>query len=251
MIDNQVVDRIWEYYQDKSTAFFRGIEISVVKSRVKTEDYSSVLDIGPGDGFLSRVVFDGHQYIVGIDNDEAGMSEIGLEKKFIDELHVADATEDWGFSQDRKYDVVFSNSVLEHIPEVEKVIERCGELDYQHDVIFTVPNHNFTANLTKGLMDAIPIIGTVARLLSQRRAKMLNHYNDNAPEWWISRFEKKGYRLVDSTSYLTVRQLQRWNLNAVLHRLFSVNILRREDVILEKEGDTDNSCTLFIFRKVI
>ena len=118
-----------------------------------------------------------------------------------------------------KFDAVFSNSVLEHIPNVEQVISRCGELPYQHDVIFTVPNHNFTTNLTRGLLDAIPLAGALFRVLAKKRASMLNHYNDNHPNWWIERFEAQGYELVTTSSYLTARQLQLWNLNAILHRL--------------------------------
>ena len=155
MINNQLVGKIWNYYADKSTAYFRSIEISVVKQHIKSNDYSTILDIGAGDGFLSWIVFDDGQYIVGVDNDEAGLTEIGHEKKFIDELHVADARKSWKFAENMKFDAVFSNSVLEHIPNVEQVITRCGELPYQHDVIFTVPNHNFTTNLTRGLLDAI------------------------------------------------------------------------------------------------
>ena len=78
---------------------------------------------------------------------------------------------------------------------------------------------------------------------------MLNHYNDNHPNWWIERFEAQGYELVTTSSYLTARQLQLWNLNAILHRLLSINVLKRQDIVLENEGLPENSCTLLVFRK--
>ena len=244
-----IVSQIWDFYEDKSTAFFRAIEISVVRECIDTQHYRTVLDIGPGDGFLSRIVFDNDQYIIGVDNDEAGLTDDGLKKKFINELHLGDAREPWNFSGDHKFDVIFSNSVLEHIPSVDKVIERCGELKYDHDVIFTVPNNNFTNNLVSSFLIKIPIIGSLFSLFAKKRARMLNHYNDMSSIWWVKRFEKQGYKLHFTASYLTPSQLQRWNLNAILNRLFSFNIIKQDEAVIKQRNDSKNSCMLLVFQK--
>jgi SAM-dependent methyltransferase len=126
------------YPAQPATAFWRGIEIDVL-SRAKIPDGLG-LDLGCGDGILTDILFSRigrTPRLVGIDPDPL---ETAAARKysFYERVHTtggenvpeADAT----------FDYAISNSVLEHISDLEPVIAEMSRVMKQgRKYFFTVP----------------------------------------------------------------------------------------------------------------
>lgn len=129
-----------------ATALWRVYEIEAVHRHVSF--VGRVLDLGCGDGSLARVVFG---------PSTPGRSLVGLELDPTD----ADAARASGVydlvhtapggampEPDGSFDMVFSNSVLEHIPDIEPVLSEAGRvLRPGGSFVFTVPSEHFHACL--------------------------------------------------------------------------------------------------------
>lgn len=242
-----ILNKIWSYYKNKSIAYFRINELNALFENVDQNRYKKIIDIGSGDGFLTRLIFK-KAFILGIDNNEAGDAKIARKFRRINEFKFQDAKKKWDIKSGIKYDLVFSNSVLEHIPNVYKVIKNASSLNYKHDFIFTVPNNYFEKSLFPQIFYQIPIFSLLINKISSLRNRQLNHYNTNKKIFWIRLFKKNGYKLIKIHGYLTSDQIVLWNINAVLYKFFKINIIKKRH-IFKKKSSNYNCCYLFVFRK--
>lgn len=158
---------------------------------------SPTLDVGCGDGQFATTAFD-RPIEVGIDPELASLREAagrcqgdletrpyqGLVQSYGDRLpfptgHFASA---------------FSNSVLEHIPEVESVVAEVGRVLRPGGVfVFCVPNHQFLSSLSIGRgLDRVGArrLGDAYRGFFNRIAR---HHHSDSPETWTQRLERAGF----------------------------------------------------------
>lgn len=244
----KIFKNIWHYYENKSSSFFRINEMDALIKNLDRKKYKNIIDIGSGDGFLTRILFE-KSFILGIDNDEAGDAIIAKKKKRINNFLFQDARKKWNIKNKKKYDLVFSNSVLEHIPNVENVVSNASKINKKHEFIFTVPNHNFEKSLFPQIFYKIPLFSFIFSILSQMRNKQLNHYNTKEKSFWLNIFKKNGYMLIKCKEYLSSDQITMWNLNAIFYKFFKINIIKSEN-LFKKKKINKNCCYLFIFRKI-
>lgn len=123
-------------------ALLRAVEASFYQDLPVNEP---VLDLGCGDGSFASITFDG--------NLAAGMdpwwTQLGLAAKTGAYQLVLQADGGKMPFPDESFNTVISNSVLEHIPDVDTVIsETARVLKPGARFIFCVPNQNFTFNLS-------------------------------------------------------------------------------------------------------
>jgi 2-polyprenyl-3-methyl-5-hydroxy-6-metoxy-1,4-benzoquinol methylase len=243
--------KIWSYYPNKSDAFFRSIEIGVVLKNIDKKKYNKVIDIGCGDGFLSRIVFP-KQHIVALDNDEANECFIAKKKKLINNYIIQDARKTWRVNKQLNFDLIFSNSVLEHIPRIEKVVYQASLIKSKHDFIFTVPNQNFIYNIFPLFFYKLYILGPFFKKCAEYRSKQLNHYNATNKKFWVKLFNKYGYRLVTFDSYISPSQLQIWNVNVILYKFFKINLIEilKKKLNFKNKKTSKNNCYYFHFKKI-
>jgi len=242
------LENIWSYYDNKSIAYFRINELNALFNNIDQTRYKNVIDIGSGDGYLTRLIFK-KAFILGIDNDEAGDAKIAKKFRRINEFKFQDARKKWKIKNSHKYDLVFSNSVLEHIPDVKDVIKNSSNLNYKHDFIFTVPNNFFEKSLFPQFFYKIPIISKFIDRISYLRNRQLNHFNTNNKDFWIRLFKRNGYKLIKVKGYLTSDQITLWNINAIIYKLFRLNIIKK-NILFKKDSLNKNCCYLFVFRKI-
>lgn len=153
---------------------------------------SPTLDVGCGDGHFATVAFD-QPVDVGIDPGEAPLKEASGRRAY--RLLVQTEGGRMPFP-DGYFGSAFSNSVLEHIPQVEAVLEEtCRVLRPGAPFVFCGPNHRFLENLSIG--KALDSFGMTP--LGDRYRGFFNrisrHYHSDSPQVWQERLEKAGFTL--------------------------------------------------------
>jgi len=175
------------------------------------------LDLGCGDGHLMVIILDhiGPRDLLGLDIDPQE-TEMARARNVYRE--VVTAPGDHMPFPNGHFDYVFSNSVLEHIENIDGVlVEVARVLRPGGRFIFTVPGPNFH-NCLRGpnFGDRDAYLRTV-----DARCAHLRYWDVTR---WAEHLEKAGLALVHEHEYLTQAQVQRWECIArytsgVLHRL--------------------------------
>ena len=165
------------YPHQPATAFWRGVEITALTHRGIPAGRG--LDLGCGDGILTSVILGktGPRDLVGVDLDPL---ETSLASRFSFYSAVHTCAADDIPEQDASFDFVISNSVLEHIPVVEPVIEEIHRLLRPGGrFLFTVPAGGFHRNL-RGPTDRSQSRSDYLQEIDERLAHF--HYRDPS-EW--------------------------------------------------------------------
>jgi SAM-dependent methyltransferase len=163
-----------------------------------------ILDLGCGDGHFGAVALPCPPQ-VGLDPWAALLAEARRRGKY--RLLVR---ADGGRTPfpDGAFATVISNSVLEHIPDVEPVlVEVARVLRPGGAFYFSVPGPNFLPFLSIGqALDRVGLraVGGLYRSFFNRISR---HYHCNEPEVWRRRLEKVGLRLVRWWPYFSQRAL--------------------------------------------
>ena len=148
------------------------------------------LDVGCGDGHFSQVVFD-RKLMAGIDPwwnplkkaQQSGMYEMALQAMG-DTLPFADG----------HYASAFSNSVLEHIPDIQPVLNEVNRvLQMNGRFLITMPSHNFTRQL--GGAAFLQRLGLDGAAASYQRLfnRISRHAYTDSPEVWAARLAEAGF----------------------------------------------------------
>lgn len=204
-IDQELLgDFVSRYPAQPATAFWRGIEIDVLASADIPAGLG--LDLGCGDGILTDILFQRigrTPKLVGIDPDPL---ETAAARKydFYERLHTVggDAIPE----PDATFDYVISNSVLEHIPNLEPVIREVGRvLKPGGRFFYTVPCPAFHDNLAGSIMPGADRGYYLAKL-----DKRLAHFNYLTPDEWQDLCSRHGMHVESVTGYLGEKATRRW-----------------------------------------
>jgi 2-polyprenyl-3-methyl-5-hydroxy-6-metoxy-1,4-benzoquinol methylase len=80
----------------------------------------TVLDLGCGDGFLSELVLKNDNEVVGVEVSEGAIKK--ATNKGI-KVFDCDLSSDWGNLIEKKFDIVLSGEVIEHIFDTDKFLK--------------------------------------------------------------------------------------------------------------------------------
>ncbi len=182
-------DHLWLHL--RGLPYFRAL-LRAVEARVydDVELPAPTLDLGCGDGHFAALTFD-RPLEVGLDPWEGPLREAAGRGAY-DLLTLADGGK-MPFPDDHFASAV-SNSVLEHIPQVDDVlVELARVLKPGGRFVFCVPSHNFTQNLSVArFLDALRL-----RPLAQAYRDFFNrisrHEHTDSPEVWVERLENAGF----------------------------------------------------------
>lgn len=194
-----------------ATALWRVYELDAVFRHVELE--GRVLDLGCCDGSLSGVVLGLMPRVtsaVGVEPD-AHDAEVARRSGVFETVHTARG--DRIPEPDQSFDMVFSNSVLEHIDPIEPVLRECARLLRPGGAfVATVPSEQFH--------DCLVSISWYAALArrhgeSEREAtdRRLQHYRYWPPRVWEEALAAQGLILTEWFRYLpkgAMRAWQRW-----------------------------------------
>jgi SAM-dependent methyltransferase len=202
---NHQAEKDYLWLQIKDLPYFRGL-LRAVEARFY-QDYpleSPVLDLGCGDGHFVTIAFD-RPLDFGLDPWTGPVHQAvsrGGYKLVIQGLGDRLPFEDAAFAS------VISNSVLEHIPDVDAVVKETARvLRPGAQFIFCVPNQNFLANLSvSNFLDKIGFhwLANAYRSFFNRISR---HQHCDSPEVWEKRLNKAGFDIVKWWHYFSPQAL--------------------------------------------
>lgn len=149
------------------------------------------LDVGCGDGHFAQMTFPARTLTAGIDpwwgplQKAARSGKYGLLIRAMgDDLPFADST----------FASAFSNSVLEHIPNIQPVLNEVGRvLRPGARFVITTPSHLFTEYLGgAALFDRLRLSGLATRYRTLFNT-ISRHAHTDSPEVWAARLAQAGF----------------------------------------------------------
>lgn len=197
--ENQAGDFLWNNISQ--LPYFRGLLRAVEARHYQNIDFESpVLDLGCGDGHFAATTFS--QKI------EFGLDPWLQPLKEADDLHFYDvclqaAGAELPFPNDH-FHTVISNSVLEHIEDLEPVIGEVSRvLIPGGKFIFCVPNHRFLDSLSvSNFLDRIHL-----KAFASAYRKFFNqisrHYHCDDPSTWEKRLDRFGLKIEKTWHYFS------------------------------------------------
>ena len=157
-----------------------------------------VLDIGCGEGLFAKMLF-GERVDTGIDPNPRELERARTLGAY-DEL--IECKGDAVPKPDGHYRTVFSNSVLEHIPDVEPVFREVHRLlDNSGSFYVTVPSHRFDQySVVNQIFSSLGLSGVAARY---RRFfnSFWRHYHYYTPEGWQELARRCGFEVNEIHTY--------------------------------------------------
>lgn len=167
-------------------ALLRSVEANFYRHLSLPEPH---LDLGCGDGHFARMTFD-HQLAAGVDPWWGPLRKAKASGAY--RLPVQALGRNLPFG-DAAFGSVVSNSVLEHIVDVQPVLNEVGRvLRPGGSFVMTAPNHHFTNLLGGGLFfERLGLKG-----LAKRYRRLFNavsrHAHTDPPEKWAERLAEAG-----------------------------------------------------------
>jgi len=157
-----------------------------------------ILDIGCGEGLFAKMVFD-EKIDTGIDPNP---KELERARQYDAYGELIECKGDAIPKPDGSYRTVFSNSVLEHIPDVEPVFREVHRLLAPGGRFYvTVPSHRFDQYSVAN--QALNVVGL--KKLAARYQKFFNafwrHYHYYTPDGWKELAQRCGFTVNEIHTY--------------------------------------------------
>lgn len=211
-----------------ATNLWRAIEISKVLSQPFPTGRG--LDLGCGDGKLTQVILErvGHRELVGIDLDpeETALAKATGIYSAIHTGSAANIPEPSG-----SFDFIFSNSVLEHIPNIHEVLNEASRLlKTDGKLLFTVPSQGFHKNLK----------GPTNQTLREAYLKEIDNRCAHIRYWnkteWEKALQPLGLRIVICTEYMNNHETKRWEIlsNMTAGILYRLTGMKRQPIDMQR-----------------
>ena len=195
-------------YNHPAVLLFRGIELKILSQVLpKYKLKKPSVDIGSGDGFISSLIFK-NPFSYGVDNNEAGDVQSSIKKKRYGKVLIESAEK--MSLKSNSVNFVFSNSVIEHIPQNELLLLEVSRILKPNGYFaFTCPSSYFTEFITSQFGQKYAMI----------RNKHLNHYHLYNHITWKKRLSEAKFKIVDYCYYMTKSDLLFWDKLVWLYKL--------------------------------
>ncbi|MEL7645921.1 MAG: class I SAM-dependent methyltransferase [Anaerolineaceae bacterium] len=265
-LSSALLDEIcWKHLS--TLPYFRGMLRAVEHSLyARFELPAPILDIGAGDGNFAAALGSGANSL-GVDPWFAPIQEaagLGVYRLLVQAQGAALPVRDASFP------CALSNSVLEHIPDVQPVLDEiCRALTSDGVFYFTVPNQRFKSDLWGSALLNRLGLRSAANRYSVFFNRIARHHNLDAPDVWIARLKQAGFAQVEYWNYFPVRamrMLERGHAaglpNLLWKKLFGKWVLfprrgnpflryKRLRPLLDEPLCEDGTCTFFAARKSV
>jgi SAM-dependent methyltransferase len=197
-------DFLWRHLKDLPAfrALLRAVEARFYQDLLPLEE--PVLDVGCGDGHFASVAFP-RPLTAGIDPATSVLREARDRQAY----HVLGQSlgDALPFADDH-FATVVSNSVLEHIPDVDPVLAEISRvLRGGGRFIFCVPGEHFTGLLFFAQFLRSLRLESLARAYEGYFNRISRHHHCDGPETWQARLAQTGLQLTDSSQYFSERAL--------------------------------------------
>lgn len=209
--ENDVDDLLWKHL--KTVPAFRALLRSIEARFYQNIDLPEpILDLGCGDGHFANLTFD-QPLSAGIDPwwgplkkaNESGaynfvIQSLGNQLPF----------------QSNFFGSVISNSVLEHIPDIQPVLsDVCRVMRPGGKLVITVPSHYFTKYL--GGAQLLEKLGLKHSANAYRRLfnRIARHAHTDSPERWAQRLTEAGFEIDQWQYYFSEQALHALELGHI------------------------------------
>ena len=246
--------------------YFRAI-LRSVESRFYSEISieSPVLDLGCGDGHFTRITFKNHQ-IIGIDPQFSTLQEARMDSSYKALIHSPGQVLPF---KGGVFKSCISNSVLEHIIDIEPVLQQVARVLELHGLfVFCVPNQNFTRNLSVALFLEKLRLNRFANSYRVFFNRISRHIHCDSYYIWEKRLNKAGFTIIDHWDYFSPSALRtlewghyfglpylisrlvfgKWVLCPALNQMLLYPLLKK--FYLENSRQKQGSYSFFVTRKV-
>ncbi|MCU0523056.1 MAG: methyltransferase domain-containing protein [Anaerolineae bacterium] len=197
-----------QYWFAPPVALWRAIELRTLA----TEAFARpILDLGCGDGLIAQVLFQGEPPIEsGFDPWLAQVRKAPTTGAYV---HVQQALGNAMPYPSGTFCSVLSNSVLEHIPDLDPVLREAARvLRPGGRVFFTVPSDAFR-RLLSGYQDRLEAGDPQgAEAYAAEIDAWLEHHRYPSPTEWDSMLRRVGLRLVRAVYYVVPMAMRVWDL---------------------------------------
>lgn len=206
MVNQKLFVRFLQVYAfQPATAFWRAVEVDILRKFLP--ESGTCLDLGCGDGKLTALLFEQSPTkkltLIGIDAD-ADETQRAAQFSFYTRIHTCPGSnipEETG-----SMDYVISNSVLEHIQDIEATIAEVARLlNNGGRFVFTVPSPGFHRCLF-GPLNQHASRQTYLEEMDQRLA----HYRYWSTEEWRAILGKYGLEIETQREYFNGHEVRRW-----------------------------------------
>jgi SAM-dependent methyltransferase len=197
-------DFLWPHVQALPyfRALLRAVEASLVHDLALPEP---VLDVGCGDGHFGSVAFD-HPITVGIDPSRVSLREAAGFHAY--RWLIASGGEHLPFARGA-FASALSNSVLEHIPPLQDVLNEVGRVVQPGGkFVFTVPNPGYLEHLALPRYPRRLGLDSLAQAYTEWFRVVTRTVNLEWEEDWRGRLDQAGFTLVRSVRYFSPRALR-------------------------------------------
>jgi len=179
-----------------SEAYWRLLELAAVRLHLG-DAAGPVLELGCGNGAFTE--FTGLQVDVAVDREPRAVERAGRRRSVYRDVRRMDIRDiDAAIGT---FGTIFSNSVLEHLPDLEPVLERSLEL--------LVPGGRLIATVPLYVMSEHLAVRTPAYVRARQR--QLQHRNLWPIDEWRARLADAGFAMVTVDPYLDAAACRRWD----------------------------------------
>jgi SAM-dependent methyltransferase len=195
-------DLLWRHVKDLPAfrALLRATEARLYEPLLPLGE--PVLDVGCGDGHFASVAFP-KPLAVGMDPDGRVLRE--TQRRGAYHLAVRSTGGALPFA-DNYFSTVVSNSVLEHIPQVDPVLDEISRvLQPKGRFIFCVPSDHFTDLLFFSQLPHTLGLQSLATGYQRLFNRISRHYHCEGPGAWQVRLARAGLHLTHSFYYFSER----------------------------------------------
>lgn len=216
-----------------ATALWRAIELQVVSQWKAPQGQG--LDVGCGDGAMTELLARSWKFwtLVGVDSDSHEV-QLASERDLYTRIHTAPAHKIP--EPDSTFDYAFSNSVLEHILEIDEALLEINRiLKPGAAFLFTVPSPEFHSCLV-GPRPWARVFGTNRTAYLRSLDQRLTHLRYWSAKTWADHLKGAGFALSECHPYMTAAEVRRWEVIAnwtagILYSLFGA---RRRPVEIQR-----------------
>ncbi|MHB8619115.1 MAG: class I SAM-dependent DNA methyltransferase [Chloroflexota bacterium] len=201
-------------FEHPAAVLWRSIELAVVKGVLSGSSYGRILDLACGEGRIARLVFGPGEADTGVDLSFEALA-IAKDEGSYRHVAVADATKlPLGASA---FNLVFSNSSIEHIPDLNSVLaETRRVLRSEGLFVFSAPSFRLADYFFYTRLFRVLGLERAARWYSSTRNRLLNHYHCYGAEQWAELLQASGLELLAYRYCLSPRVIGLWDLVASL-----------------------------------
>lgn len=207
------ISEVKNKFDHPAVVLWRAIELKHIEEVLNKRNLTEpILDLGCAEGKIAGLLLKGKK-LIGLDNSWELLSQ-NKKNEVYQELILADAC--YMPFKNGFFSSVFSNCVVEHIPDIKAVLQEVYRVLKPKGIfLFTVPSDKFGDYLFFSAIFKILGLKSISNWYKKKRNKLLNHFHCYDHSHWKDILKSKGLELIKYDYYMTKEATFAWDFLAV------------------------------------